>query len=149
MVLTKLEEHWFAQKTRIIIEGMKTSLVKSFNFGDLRCFMLERDYQRQLITELKSRFAGCIVLKNDSGYMQGIPDLLILWHDKWAALEVKASYDSPEQVNQHYYVDLMDNMSFAAFIYPENEEEVLDALQHAFQPRRPTRVPQRQQVSLG
>lgn len=106
--------------------------------------MLERDYQRQLITELKRRFPGCIVLKNDSGYLQGVPDLLILHHDKWAALEVKASYDSPEQANQHYYVDLMDNMSFAAFIYPENEEEVLNALQHAFQPRRATRVPQRQ-----
>lgn len=105
--------------------------------------MLERDYQRLLIQELEHRFSGCIILKQDSGYRQGIPDLLILWHDKWAALEVKAEHDSPEQPNQHYYVELMDNMSFAAFIYPENQEEVLDALQHAFQLRRPTRVPKR------
>lgn len=105
--------------------------------------MLERDYQRQLITELKHRFSGCIVIKNDSSYLQGFPDLLILWHDLWAALEVKRSEDAPEQMNQEYYIQLLNNMSFAAFIYPENEEEVLDALQRAFQPRRATRVPQR------
>jgi len=105
--------------------------------------MLERDYQRRLITELKHRFPGCVVLKNDSGYMQGFPDLLILWHDLWAALEVKAEMDSPEQPNQKYYVELLDNMSFAAFICPENEEEVLDAIHRTFQPRRSTRIPQR------
>jgi hypothetical protein len=105
--------------------------------------MLERDYQRELIKTLKVRFPGCIVLKQDSSYLQGIPDLLILWHDKWCALEVKQEWDSPEQPNQRYYVELMDNMSFAAFIYPENQEEVLNALQHAFQTRRATRVPQR------
>ena len=103
--------------------------------------MLERDYQRLLRKRLEDMFPGCIILKQDAGLHQGIPDLLILWHDKWVALEVKASWDSPEQPNQHYYVELMDNMSFAAFIYPENEEEVLSALQHAFQPRRATRVP--------
>jgi hypothetical protein len=103
--------------------------------------MLERDYQRRLIQTLKEIFPGCIVLKQDSGYRQGIPDLLVLWHDKWAALEVKGSSIAQEQANQRYYVELMDNMSFAAFIYPENEEEVLDALQHAFQPRRATRIP--------
>jgi hypothetical protein len=105
--------------------------------------MLESTYQGRLIKELEHRFAGCLILKQDSGLRQGIPDLLILWHDKWAALEVKASWDSPEQPNQSYYVELMDNMSFAAFIYPENQEEVLDALQFAFQPRRATRIPQR------
>ena len=105
--------------------------------------MLESAYQRLLIKELEHRFSGCLILKQDSGLRQGIPDLLILWHDKWATLEVKASWDSPEQPNQHYYVELMDNMSFAAFIYPENQEEVLNALQHAFQSRRATRVPKR------
>lgn len=102
--------------------------------------MLESTYQSKLKRELENMFPGCIVLKNDSALLQGIPDLLILWHDKWAALEVKASWDSTEQPNQRYYVELMDNMSFAAFIYPENQEEVLSALQHAFQPRRATRL---------
>jgi hypothetical protein len=122
---------------------MQTSLTKSFQFGPKEALMLESDYQRDLIVELKHRFPGCVVIKNDPSYIQGFPDLLILWHDLWAALEVKASGRAAERPNQGYYVDLLNNMSFAAFIYPENEEEVLDALQRTFQPRRPTRIPKR------
>jgi hypothetical protein len=103
--------------------------------------MLESEYQRDLIGQLKWRFPGCVVIKNDPSYIQGFPDLLVLWHDKWAALEVKASAKAKEQPNQRWHVDALNNMSFAAFICPENEEEVLDALQHSFQPRRATRVP--------
>lgn len=105
--------------------------------------MLENEYQSQLIKELRDRFPGCIVLKNDTGYMQGIPDLLILFEDKWAALEVKSSEEAPYRPNQNYYISEMDDMSFAAFIYPEVEEEVLYALQQTFRPRRSARFPQR------
>ena len=101
--------------------------------------MLESVYQSKVIRELKERFPGCIVLKNDSTYLPGVPDLLILWHDLWAALEVKASQEARERPNQRYYVELMDNMSFAAFIYPENHEEVMDALQGVLAPRRQLR----------
>lgn len=94
--------------------------------------MLERDYQAKLIKRLVEIFPDCIVLKNDTSYLQGIPDLLILYNDRWAALEVKAYENADEQPNQQYYVDLMNSMSFAAFIYPENELEVLHALQQAF-----------------
>lgn len=94
--------------------------------------MLESVYQARLIKRLKRMFPDCVILKNDSGYLQGIPDLLILWGDRWAMLEVKPSVSAPAQVNQPYYVDLLDRMSFAAFIYPENEGEILDALQQAF-----------------
>lgn len=90
---------------------------------------LERDFQKNLIKELKDIFVGCIVMKNDSSYIQGIPDLLILYNDKWAALEVKKSGAASHRPNQEYYVDKMDDMSFARFIYPENKEVVLDELQ--------------------
>lgn len=90
---------------------------------------LERDFQKNLIKELKDIFVGCIVMKNDSTYIQGIPDLLILYNDKWAALEVKKSRAASHRPNQEYYVDKMDDMSFARFIYPENKEVVLDELQ--------------------
>jgi hypothetical protein len=90
---------------------------------------LERDFQKNLIKELKDIFVGCIVMKNDSAYIQGIPDLLILYNDKWAALEVKKSGAASHRPNQEYYVDKMDGMSFARFIYPENKEVVLDELQ--------------------
>ncbi len=102
--------------------------------------MREAQYQAKLIRRLRREFPGCLILKNDTDYIQGIPDLTIFFYNCWAMLEVKASYDSPEQPNQAYYVDLCDRMSFAAFISPDNEEEVLDALQFAFESNRSTRV---------
>lgn len=93
--------------------------------------MLESKFQSNLIKEIKSMFPGCIVLKNDSSYMQGIPDLLILHKDKWASIEVKRSANASKQPNQEYYVGLMNEMSFSRFICPENKEEVLRDLQQA------------------
>lgn len=94
---------------------------------------LERDFQSKLIKELKMIFPGCLVLKNDSGYIQGIPDLLILHKDKWACLEVKRSENAHRQPNQEYYINKMRDMSFASYIYPENKEEVLNELQQTFE----------------
>lgn len=102
--------------------------------------MLENAYQARLIKKLKRMFPGCFVLKNDTDYYQGIPDLLVLYQTKWAMLEVKKSRSSSNQPNQEYYIDLFGEMSFSAFIYPENEEEILDALQRAFSVRRKARV---------
>ena len=95
--------------------------------------MKENKFQADLKKELKSRFPGCIVTKLDSADIQGIPDLLVLYKDKWAALEVKKSATAPHRPNQDYYVEKMDNMSFSKFIYPENTEEVLDELHQAFE----------------
>lgn len=94
--------------------------------------MRENKFQSRLIHELKVRFPGCIILKNDPNYIQGFPDLTILWHEKWAALECKASEDSPRRPNQEYYVNLLNSMSFSDFIYPENRQEVLDDLERSF-----------------
>ena len=92
----------------------------------------EGAYQSVLIKKIKTMLPGAMVLKNDSGYLQGVPDLIVLYKDKWACLEVKRSKSSPKQPNQDFYVRQMNKMSFAAFIYPENERQVLDALQRAF-----------------
>lgn len=94
--------------------------------------MLENKFQSKLIKELKKIFPGCIVMKNDSSYIQGIPDLLILYKNKWASLEVKKSANASKRPNQQYYVDLMNKMSFARFISPENKKEVLDELRKTF-----------------
>lgn len=99
-----------------------------------RISKLESQFQAQLIKDLKAMFPGCIVLKNDPNYIQGMPDLTIFWGDRWATLEVKKSAIASHQPNQDYYVELMDSMSFSRFIYPENKEEVLYELQHAFRP---------------
>jgi len=100
----------------------------------------ERRYQAELIKRLREMFPGCLILKNDSSYMQGVPDLIILHHDRWGMLEVKASANASFQPNQAYYVSELNSMSFAAFIYPENEEEVLHDLKLVLQgPRRKAR----------
>lgn len=95
---------------------------------------LERDFQANLIKELKDIFKGCMVIKLDSSYIQGIPDLLVLYKDKWATLECKKFSSARKQPNQEYYVGQMNEMSFSRFICPENKEEVLHDLQQAFEP---------------
>lgn len=95
-----------------------------------RSSRLESGFQDKLQKELKERFPGCMTFKMDQ--VQGIPDLLILHNSKWAALENKKSANAKRQPNQEYYVDKMDSMSFARFVYPENKEEVLDDLTYFF-----------------
>lgn len=107
---------------------------------------LERDYQAYLIDRLKELFPGCQVLKNDTGYQQGIPDLSFFYGEFWAWLEVKAHAGAREQPNQDYFIDYADRCSFGAFIYPENEGAVLRDLQQALRARvrRGSRVSQSQ-----
>jgi hypothetical protein len=93
---------------------------------------LESKFQSDLIKELKDMFPGCVVLKNDPNYLQGIPDLTVFYNYRWATLEVKKNANASHQPNQDYYVDMMNRMSFSSFIYPENKEEVLRELQQSF-----------------
>ena len=95
----------------------------------------ENQFQRTLVKEIRDHYNNeCIVTKLDSGYIQGIPDLLILHKDKWATLECKKSKNAHRQPNQQYYVDKMNKMSFSKFIYPENKEEVLNELYETLKP---------------
>lgn len=93
----------------------------------------ESQFQARLIKRLKDMFPGCIVLKNDPNYKQGIPDLTVLWKNgKWALLESKRDSEARKRPNQQYYVNRANEMGFSRFICPENEEEVLHDLQQAF-----------------
>lgn len=93
--------------------------------------MLERDFQVRLIKRLEILFPGCLVLKNDPTYLQGFPDLIILFKDRWAVLECKKSINEDYQPNQRYYLAKTKIMSYSATIYPENMEEILNELQQA------------------
>ena len=95
--------------------------------------MLENKFQASLIRELKNEFPECIVMKNDSSYIQGIPDLLVLHKNKWASLEVKRSSNASHQPNQDYYVDKMNNMGFSRFVCPENKDNVMTDLRLYFE----------------
>lgn len=110
--------------------------------------MRENEYQAKLIKKITKLLPGCIILKNDSGYRQGIPDLTILYGEKWAALEVKDSANAKHQPNQDYYIREMNDMAFASFVYPENEEEVLRALQQSLGTRRNARAAKSQHLPL-
>lgn len=94
---------------------------------------IEGQFQSKLIKELTQRFEGCVIMKNDPTLNQGIPDLTILYKDKWAVLECKNSAKAKHRPNQDFYVEKLNNMSFSAFIFPENKEEVLNELSKAFE----------------
>jgi hypothetical protein len=95
--------------------------------------MKERDYQAKLIKAIKQRFPGCYVMKEDAGYIQGLPDLIVLYNNRWATLEVKISANAHHQPNQDYYVnDVFGKMSYASFVYPENEDKVIEELKGWF-----------------
>lgn len=111
-------------------------LIRSMPFffgGGMRS---EVAYQSRLIGKIQEMFPDCFILKNNPADNQGIPDILILWRKHWAMLEVKLSARSPVQPNQPYYISMFDEMSFAAFIYPEIEEVVLRDLQSTLGARR-------------
>lgn len=91
---------------------------------------LEKNFQAKLIKKIKKLIKECIVLKIDPTFIQGFPDLLILSAKGWAALECKRSEKSSHRPNQDYWVQRCDSMQFGRFVYPENEKEVLDELQH-------------------
>lgn len=95
--------------------------------------MKESQFQADLISELNRRFPGCLILKNDPCYIQGVPDLLVLYRDKWFSLECKKSEKARHQPNQDYYVGIMNKMSYSSFIYPENKEAVLNEIYQAFE----------------
>lgn len=98
--------------------------------------MLESKFQAQLIRDIKKLLPGCLVLKNDPDYIQGIPDLTVLYGERWAFLECKRSEHEHRQPNQQYYISKAMGMSYGSFVYPENKREVLNELQQALRSDR-------------
>ena len=100
--------------------------------------MGETLFKRESLKRLETILPGCIILRGDSRYLQGIPDIVVLYRANWAALEYKDHLNAPYQPNQEYYLERMGNMSFAAMVCPENEEAVFYDLQRSFGFVRPT-----------
>lgn len=87
--------------------------------------------QSSIIKELERQYPGAVVLKTDPSYIQGFPDLLFLYSNFWAALEVKMATASARRPNQKYWVNRLDLLSFSRFIYPSNLGKVFDELEEA------------------
>lgn len=98
--------------------------------------MKESDFQKRVIAKIKNRIPDSFIIKNDPTYKQGIPDLLILYKNKWAMLECKQNSKSKFRPNQQYYLNKLNNMSFASSINIENEEDVLNDMERAFDIKR-------------
>lgn len=130
-----LLSYTFAQKTFPIIEGSRIcTFILSFDFLEKGKIEVKKEnkFQSGLITELKERFPGAVVLKNDANYIQGFPDITILYKNHWAILECKRSKNEIHQPNQDIYVEQLNSMSYSSFIYPENKKEVLCKLTKLF-----------------
>jgi len=97
--------------------------------------MLESEYQAGLIKRIIQRFGPdrTRVQINDPNMpgSQGIPDLTVYVGPYWFLLEVKASAKSKMRPNQEYWIQKWGEQTFCSFIYPENEEEVLDAMERS------------------
>lgn len=99
--------------------------------------MLERDFQKKFIAKLKALFPGCIILKNNAKYKDSIPDLSFFYKNRYAFFEMKKSFHDylkslKNQPNQRYYIDKLNDWSFASYVYPENMKEVIDRLVEEF-----------------
>jgi hypothetical protein len=93
---------------------------------------LESKYSVGLRQRVRQRFPGCVILRNDPSHMQGVPDFIVLFRNTWAMLEVKRAVGAAKQANQDHWIRIFGKMSFASFINPSNEAEVLDAMETAF-----------------
>ena len=102
-----------------------------FVFGRIQ--MKESEFQKDIKESIKKRFPDAIIKKQE-GFPQGFPDLLILRGKKWAALEIKKDAKAHKQPNQENYISLLNDMSYASFIFPENKEEVLNEVFEALKP---------------
>lgn len=97
-----------------------------------RTIARENEYQQGLKKRIKERFKHAIVAKLNPNDIQGIPDLVVIFKKHWALLECKRETDASKRPNQEFYIDFYNKWSFASFICPENEEEVLNAMEQSF-----------------
>ena len=90
-------------------------------------------FKTKLMHRLKDVFPGCRLTMNNPTCLQGIPDITILYRGRYADLEVKGYKNAPHRPNQDYYVEqTLKQGGFACFVYPENEEEVIQKLVEYF-----------------
>ena len=97
-------------------------------------------FQAHLIKRIHKEIPDAVVLKTDPNYIQGFPDLLILRGKTWASLEVKRDEHAARRPNQDYYIQKLNEMSYARFVYPENEEEIMHEVHTLFGTGRAARL---------
>lgn len=90
----------------------------------------EAKFQADLKKKIKNRFVGCYIHKTDCNDIQGIPDLMVSFKGYVFYLEVKRSSTAAHRPNQDYHVNRINELGgFARFIFPENEEQILNEME--------------------
>lgn len=102
---------------------------------------LERDYKPILMARITRRFSvyGEVRFQHNdpnAPASQGIPDLTVFIGPTWSLLETKRSAKSKKRPNQDWWIKKWSGVTFCSVIFPENEEEVLDALERSLATRR-------------
>lgn len=94
--------------------------------------MKESNIQSDIIKRLKGM--GCVVIKYEQNAttLKGFPDIMFMKGPFWGALEVKTSKKAHKQPGQQDWIDKLNEMSYAKFIYPENKEEILNEIKEFF-----------------
>ena len=95
----------------------------------------ETKFKKMFKKKLKRLYPECIIVEADPTYFWSVPDVYFFLGSFWAALEFKRTEGSSRRPNQEYWVEVLDKMSFARFVYPGVEEEVLSELEAAIQNR--------------
>lgn len=93
--------------------------------------MLESKFKTRLRNRIEKEFPGAIVMHTNPVERRGAPDLVVLYKDKWVALEGKQESKSSHRPLQDYRVEEWNKLSFARFVEPSNEQDVIDDM-HAY-----------------
>lgn len=105
--------------------------------------MKETPYRLSLAKRIQARWPECVIIYPDPSRQQGIMDFVVLFNSFWVALEVKRSESASKRPNQTYYVNKLNDMAFASYIHPGNEQDVLNEIQYTLDDRRSARISQR------
>jgi hypothetical protein len=82
----------------------------------------ESKFEQDFCRRLRNVDKDVIVVKLTG--ISGIPDRIVLYHDKFVLLEFKRSKNASHRPLQDWYIDHFDGWGLARFVYPENGEEV-------------------------
>lgn len=90
----------------------------------------ESDFQAKVIKQLKSM--GLAVVKNQAGpgVPTGFPDITAFGEGIYFCLECKTSARAKKQPRQDYWVNKLNEWSYATFIYPSNYDKVMSEIKY-------------------
>ena len=95
---------------------------------------LESNYQKRLVKKIRKMFPMCYLFVKEAKAIRGIPDLILTVNGRFIGLEVKrceseSKHRTGRTVLQRHNINKINRAGgYACFIYPENEEEVIEAI---------------------